>query len=274
MPDVVFNPNHADQLDEFLHDCVDKKTNWTAKKRSQAGEIHLFYFGAPESRVVGIGVVSENLGRKKGKYGWTQRRSAYFCRFEPLMRLPQRADAAVLGANRLREWWATKPYRGSPKTIPDAAANQLLQLIAAHGSKIANLIEKVHQKSTPDPGGGDDVELGFPEGKQRRRYVLHRDRERRLRAAKISEALTNGGLACEVPGCSFDFEAFYGKLGRGFAHVHHKRPLSSLKKETFTKTSDLAIVCAKCHAMLHVGGKSRKVTDLKLRNNPRTARGR
>ena len=39
-------------------------------------------------------------------------------------------------------------------------------------------------------------------------------------------ASPDGHLLCEVPGCGFDFETRYGRIGRGFAHVHHKIPLS------------------------------------------------
>jgi len=99
----------------------------------------------------------------------------------------------------------------------------------------------------------------------KRRFVAHRVRENRLRHAKIREALlTNKGkLVCEVPRCGFDFEKRYGKLGAGYAQVHHLRLLSSVpKKGIRTKLSDLAIVCANCHAMIHKGGECRPLKDL------------
>jgi 5-methylcytosine-specific restriction enzyme A len=66
-----------------------------------------------------------------------------------------------------------------------------------------------------------------------------------------------------VPKCSFDFEKSYGKLGKGYAQVHHLDPLSKSPKEgKFTKLSDLAVVCANCHVMIHVGGECRPLRGL------------
>lgn len=96
------------------------------------------------------------------------------------------------------------------------------------------------------------------EGAAKRRYVLHRKREVRLRDKKIAQALQkNGGrLVCEVPNCGFDFKLRYGELGVEYAHVHHKKQLSKAPKEgTHVSLADLAVVCANCHAMIHRGGE-------------------
>jgi hypothetical protein len=92
----------------------------------------------------------------------------------------------------------------------------------------------------------------------------HRLREKSLRKKKIAETLRlhNDRLRCEVPGCGFDFFLTYGEVGRNFAHVHHKNPLSDRSSPTETKLSDLAIVCANCHAMIHHGGKCRALENL------------
>ena len=94
----------------------------------------------------------------------------------------------------------------------------------------------------------------------------HRLRERRLRKQKIEEALRIGAgrLRCEVPGCNFDFLEVYGELGRDFAHVHHTNPLSDRAEPEMTKLSDLAIVCANCHAMIHRGRQCRPLESLIL----------
>ncbi|MCY1042128.1 HNH endonuclease [Corallococcus sp. bb12-1] len=118
----------------------------------------------------------------------------------------------------------------------------------------------------PDSANND---AGFPEGEEFQRYIVHRHRERKLRMAKINEVLeSTGGLACEVPGCTFDFKKTYGALGDGFAHVHHITPLSSLKGIRITKLDDLAIVCANCHAMIHLGGKSRSLIEVSPTHQP------
>jgi len=52
--------------------------------------------------------------------------------------------------------------------------------------------------------------------------------------------------------CSFDFGKQFGPLGEGFIHVHHLRPISSLREEhDVDPITDLRPVCPNCHAMLH-----------------------
>jgi 5-methylcytosine-specific restriction enzyme A len=106
--------------------------------------------------------------------------------------------------------------------------------------------------------------VGF-EGDQRRRYVLHRRREASVRKKKLQAAMyENGGiLKCEVPRCGFDFKARYGALGEGFAHVHHLTPLANAPTDGCkVALKELAVVCANCHAMIHVGGECRPLEGL------------
>ncbi len=110
-----------------------------------------------------------------------------------------------------------------------------------------------------------DVEMAWFEGPRHRMFVYHRRREAAARRAKIQEALlkNSGRLICEVPKCGFDFVERYGKVGEGYAHVHHKVPLSKAPKEgQQTKLSDLAIVCANCHSMIHMNGECRSLESL------------
>ena len=119
--------------------------------------------------------------------------------------------------------------------------------------------------------GTDATEIGLVdesiaalEGRARRRMIVHRSRERTLRLAKIRSVMhaTGGRLRCEVPGCGFDFGERYGSLGAGYAQVHHLRPLASVESEVTTTLNDLAVVCANCHAMLHLGGECRPLDAL------------
>lgn len=59
------------------------------------------------------------------------------------------------------------------------------------------------------------------------------------------------GTKCSV--CGFDFEKQYGALGKGFIHVHHLVPISSIKGMKEITCDDLRPVCPNCHAMLHKG---------------------
>lgn len=102
------------------------------------------------------------------------------------------------------------------------------------------------------------------EGAVRYSYVLHRKRERQLRDAKIAaiHRSNEGRIRCEVPGCGFDFGEAYGELGEGYAQVHHLKPLSSRVRPSETRLEELAVVCANCHAMIHLGGQCRSLDEL------------
>ena len=110
-----------------------------------------------------------------------------------------------------------------------------------------------------------DPELSVFEGKQRRLFILHRNREAKLRATKIHQALREGKgcLRCQVPGCGFDFFRTYGEIGHRFAIVHHTAPLAAATASGSRRSlSDLAVVCANCHAMIHRGGACRPFRSL------------
>jgi 5-methylcytosine-specific restriction protein A len=58
------------------------------------------------------------------------------------------------------------------------------------------------------------------------------------------------GTSCVV--CGFDFGEVYGEWGKGFIEVHHLVPMSSMAKERMTDPkTDLTVVCANCHRMIH-----------------------
>lgn len=86
----------------------------------------------------------------------------------------------------------------------------------------------------------------FLEGGKTTRFVSTYERDPRLRRL----AIKLHGLKCAV--CLFDFGRTYGPHGEGFIHVHHLRPVSGLggKKEVNPK-SDMAVLCANCHSMVH-----------------------
>ena len=113
--------------------------------------------------------------------------------------------------------------------------------------------------SSPDPAVHSGV--SFSEGQRRKAMRWHRHREKELRERKIANVLAEvGELRCEVPGCCFVFESVYGEKGAGYVHVHHLSPLSLGYRRTTVE--DLAIVCANCHAMIHVGGVCRPLQGL------------
>lgn len=67
------------------------------------------------------------------------------------------------------------------------------------------------------------------------------------------------GCKCKV--CGIDFEEKYGVIGRGFIHVHHIVPISTIRESyQVDPIRDLVPVCPNCHAMLHRGHNSITLT--------------
>ena len=100
----------------------------------------------------------------------------------------------------------------------------------------------------------DDPDEEFAEAEEGRlltRLHRHRERNRKLVEAKKQRALKqHGALRCEA--CSFDFGKRYGMRGQGFIECHHTRPVHELSEGHKTRLTDLALVCANCHRIIHV----------------------
>lgn len=68
-------------------------------------------------------------------------------------------------------------------------------------------------------------------------------------AARI-KCIEHHGYKCVV--CSFDFEEFYGPVGRHYIHVHHVVPLSELRAvHEVDPIKDMVPVCPNCHSIIH-----------------------
>ena len=64
-----------------------------------------------------------------------------------------------------------------------------------------------------------------------------------------AQAIEIHGLDCKA--CGFNFERKYGVHGAGFAEVHHSIPLSQGQERESDPASDLVVLCANCHRMVH-----------------------
>jgi hypothetical protein len=73
-----------------------------------------------------------------------------------------------------------------------------------------------------------------------------RGRSQRLRMA----ALRNSSGICGI--CRRDFRRILSGRGVRVLQVHHKKQLSAIKSPRLTKLSDLLVVCANCHILLHL----------------------
>lgn len=94
----------------------------------------------------------------------------------------------------------------------------------------------------------EDYELEFREGAVVTRLHKTRERSTSLRKQLIKDRLKKGPLACEACGLSPVFSNEI--LGDALFEAHHIVPISSTS-ERKTKISDMALVCANCHRLLH-----------------------
>ena len=70
------------------------------------------------------------------------------------------------------------------------------------------------------------------------------------------------GYQCEA--CDFDFQATYGELGTKYIECHHVDPLADRDQPTATTTvTDVRMLCANCHRMVHRRRPAVLVEDLR-----------
>ena len=102
-----------------------------------------------------------------------------------------------------------------------------------------------------------------PEGKEyitgAVRQVLINAYERDLGAR--TKCIQHYGTLCAV--CGVNFEERYGPIGKGFIHVHHRKPLATREVYSLDPINDLIPVCPNCHSMLHSSDPPLSVEELK-----------
>lgn len=157
-------------------------------------------------------------------------------------------------------------YQGKGLNRGSKLDEEIWNEFAADPSKLRRTAELIKESYTivqtisSENISDDDGE--FSEGKILTRLHKLRERNSRLSKKKKDKVLKETKkLECEV--CGFDFYNVYGDLGYGFAECHHIIALSSVAAGHKTKISDLAIICANCHRMLHRSRKWLSIKDLK-----------
>lgn len=70
------------------------------------------------------------------------------------------------------------------------------------------------------------------------------------------------GSSCTV--CEIDLRLVYGPIAQGYIHVHHIKPLSEVGVEySVYPIQDLRPVCPNCHAIIHLGGHTRSIEEVR-----------
>lgn len=77
-----------------------------------------------------------------------------------------------------------------------------------------------------------------------------------------NKCIEHYGFDCYI--CGFNFEKFYGEIGKDYIHVHHINPISEIKRNyEINPVKDLRPVCPNCHSMIHRRKDVLKIEELK-----------
>jgi 5-methylcytosine-specific restriction protein A len=165
------------------------------------------------------------------------------------------------GIDKLRI--ALQVYMDSISYYEGSHNNRLLKTEREIYDKHSQILDKNYSAKTIE----DEINEEYWEGKLSQVNINIRERNRTAR----NKCIESKGKKCAV--CEFDFEKFYGELGKDFIHVHHVNPISNREKEYKIDNieDELIPVCPNCHAMLHRRREVISIEELKqiIENNKR-----
>lgn len=221
-------------------------TWWTSKLGDtlQRRDRLFFWQSSPLCRIVALGeIVNPRISCIKGVHryrvryltGWLDRKPT----ITELRKFPALSDASFLKRGAASCIFPITISQGSLLFYLAQSPSQNLREIWPDLVETRNSVQ-LHL---------DDLDVAASEGDVRLVEHLRRERNRTLVERKKKDALRkHGRLICEC--CGFDFQNFYGELGRDFCEVHHAKPLADGGKR-MTPLHDLAIVCSNCHRIIH-----------------------
>lgn len=99
----------------------------------------------------------------------------------------------------------------------------------------------------PEDNGEDEGEE-FAEGKLLTRQHRGRERNRKVRRELLKSRAKKGPLACDM--CEATSPTACPEYAEAMFEAHHLVPLSEAQEKT-TRLSDMALLCANCHRLIH-----------------------
>lgn len=153
----------------------------------------------------------------------------------------------------VRKGWVEKISPGNYRLSAEGRTAAGLSNFQRHEVQVSSPVtqEFGEARSSRVPNA-TETDAVYLEGRDRELLKSHRRMERNANAVRDKKAKVRaetGKLLCEV--CNLDFTVKYGLLGKDFAECHHIVSFSLRQGERSIQLSDLAIVCANCHRMLH-----------------------
>jgi hypothetical protein len=108
------------------------------------------------------------------------------------------------------------------------------------------------------------VDLLAQEGNKALRIHFIKERDPSLAAAKRRTFIEQHGfLFCEA--CGVGEKDFPEGLGQSCFEIHHLFPIGERLEPKLTRLSDLAVVCANCHRMIHAKQSTISLEEMKKR---------
>lgn len=216
----------------------DGLVDWRTDKFS-VGDIVFIYKTVPEKRIhYKMEVVKEKIIFDEifdQEPYWTDKDlyysgiTSYYARFKLL----EEYKDDIFSLHHLHE----HGYEGIPRSVRECKDAELIQFLLFPYETVND----------------DSYDVDYPEDDEKLyegalMTVKANKYERNQKARR--ECVAKKGFRCLV--CGKDFEEQYGSIGKGFIHVHHLTPISSIGKEyELNVDKDLAPVCPNCHYMLH-----------------------
>lgn len=228
-------------------------------------------------------------------YDYTKGDIVYIYCTEPEMKIMYKTEVAKIGLPKdeikdKKKYWVDKSnYKSADKYVrlrllaksdSDKLAYAILKkkfkFVAPQGigkyevkGKMLEYIEKCFNKNKKNDFSIVEPKDLFPDEDIPKQYIegaeytiMVNKYERNMKARQ--KCIEKHGIECSI--CGLNFEKYYGKVGAGFIHVHHIKPLSEINEEyKVNPEKDLIPVCPNCHAMLHrqINGEYISVKQLK-----------
>ncbi len=218
-------PHHLQRLKEI---GAGESNWWTINKEARPGDQIVFYMKRPLSEFVAVGVVdSDPWFIDDEANDWF---GHYAVDVSDVAMLPH-AVSIVHARQRFPSWgWLRQPRRST--RVPGQIANKFLQFLGGGGGQ-----------------GATYADEGDIEGTKTEVRRLTTKRSRRLRDLAFNAA----NNICSV--CDRDYSKVLEGCGVRVLQVHHRKQLSAREGPSITKVSDLVIVCANCHLLIHLDPK-------------------
>lgn len=224
--------------------------DWRTDKFSE-GDIVFIYKTIPEKRIhykMEVQKVKMRFDQAfEQELFWTDKVQYYggITSFYARFKLLEEYTDDILSLEHLHE----HGFQGLPRSVREIKENELLDFLF-HPHQIFD--DEVYDVDYPD--NDEKLYEGALVTIKANRY------ERNQKARR--ECVAKKGYHCLV--CGRDFESTYGEIGRGFIHVHHLTPISTIGQEyELNVDTDLVPVCPNCHYMLHRKNPPYTIEELK-----------